>query len=272
MLSLSEAEQVVEALSEAIALEAPPDEKARHLLRRLAELLGGEADLELILYTQLKRPQGPLIIERVCIGPTFDRIEPRPHSAVQALVDESAPILRMVLPYVLENPRSPRTLDIREQVPADPSWFERIREKFLQPNGFVNFLLGSWSASEDRLIMLALPQRQDQPPWGAEARRLLSLMLRAVAPIVDREMFTGIGPTPPGPGDVLSGRDLSGRQTDVLHLLLRGMSEKEAARTLGVSAHTVHTHVKKIYAEFNVSSRGELLAQFVDRRVLKGTA
>jgi LuxR family maltose regulon positive regulatory protein/serine/threonine-protein kinase PknK len=74
------------------------------------------------------------------------------------------------------------------------------------------------------------------------------------------------------PNALLEGKDLSGRQTDVLHLLLRGMSEKEVARELGVSSHTVHTHVKKLYTQFNVSSRGELLAQFVDQRVLKLTA
>lgn len=276
VLALAEAEQVIEALNEAIALEGEPVEKARHLLRRCQELLGHDADLELILVTDLKRPVAPLMIERVFVGPTFDRIEPRPHSEVQAAMDASEPMWRIVIPYVLSNPRSPHTLDLAE-VP-NAAWFEQVSEKFVRPHGWVNFNVAVWSASEDRLIMLALPQRVEQPAWSPEAKRLLGLMLRAVAPIVDREMFKGLGEEqagdspvelPAAPGAALEGKDLSGRQTDVLHLLLRGMSEKEAARELGVSTHTVHTHVKKLYAQFGVSSRGELLAKFVDQRVLK---
>lgn len=276
LLALTEAEQVIEALNEAIALEVEPAEKARHLLRRLQDLLGGEPDLELILVRDLKRPVAPLLIERVFVGPTFDRIEPRPHSAVQEAMDASEPVWRIIIPYVQSNPRSPRTLELAD-IP-DAGWFEQLREKFLRPHGWVNFHVGVWSASDDRLIMLALPQREDQAAWGPEARRLLALMLRAVAPIVDREMFKGVGDeqrsdaTIEAPGAALEGKDLSGRQTDVLHLLLRGMSEKEVARELGVSTHTVHTHVKKLYAQFGVSSRGELLAKFVDQRVLKMTA
>ncbi len=266
-------EHVIEALNEAIALDARPADKVRHLLERLQNLLGGDPDIELLLERDLDRPQGPLVIERVTVGPTFERIEPRPHSEVQKVVDESEPILSLVLPFVRQNPRTPRLLDIRHDVP-DTAWFRQISEKFLEPHGWVNFLLGTWAASDDRLIMLVLPQRRDQPPWGPAARRLLGLMLRAAAPLVDREMFDDVEqPSAPDdrtdPNALLGDKDLSGRQTDVLHLLLRGMSEKEVARELGVSTHTVHTHVKKLYTQFNVSSRGELLAKFVDQRVLK---
>jgi hypothetical protein len=39
-----------------------------------------------------------------------------------------------------------------------------------------------------------------------------------------------------------------------------GVSEKEAADGLNLSYHTVHTHVKQIYRELGVRSRGELVA------------
>ena len=271
---LLEAEQVLEALNDAIDMESPPAEKVRHLLRRFQELLGDDPDIELLLERDIERPQGPIIIERITVGPTFDRIEPRPHSVVQAVVEESEPILRMVMPYVLKNRRTPSTLDAREDV-GDEEWFSQLKERYLEPHGWVNFLVGSWAASNDRMVMLVLVQREDQPAWGEDARRLLQLMLRAVAPLVDREMFNDEAApavaAESDPNAILEGKDLSGRQTDVLHLLLRGMSEKEVARELGVSTHTVHTHVKKLYTQFGVSSRGELLAQFVDQRVLKLT-
>ncbi|HWE03110.1 MAG TPA: helix-turn-helix transcriptional regulator [Tepidisphaeraceae bacterium] len=62
----------------------------------------------------------------------------------------------------------------------------------------------------------------------------------------------------PEPGDGLAPRV---RQT--LQRLLAGDSEKQIARHLQVSPHTVHVYVKAIYRFFNVNSRGELLARFV---------
>ena len=274
---LHEAAQVVDALNEAVALEGDAHHKATHLLNRLSEMLGGDPDLQLLLYNETSISPAPSVIERVMVGPTFTRIEPRALCEVQDLVDECQPILRVVIPDALSNPRTPATLNIGRDIP-DQAWFARCREKFLIRHGWVDFVLGTWAASKDRLVMLVLAQRADQPAWGVEAENLVSLMLRAVAPIVDAEMFDSLDSDPTDPTDptagpsapaLLSGRTLSARQEDVLHLLLRGLSEKEVARELGVSTHTVHTHVKRLYGEFDVSSRGELLALFVDRRVLK---
>jgi DNA-binding CsgD family transcriptional regulator len=48
-----------------------------------------------------------------------------------------------------------------------------------------------------------------------------------------------------------------------LQRLLIGDSEKQIAAHLGVSRHTVHVYVKALYKGFGVSSRGELLALFI---------
>jgi pSer/pThr/pTyr-binding forkhead associated (FHA) protein len=53
---------------------------------------------------------------------------------------------------------------------------------------------------------------------------------------------------------------LSDGQRHVLRLLVQGASEKEAAATLGLSYHTIHAHVKQIYRQLEVRSRGELIA------------
>ena len=59
------------------------------------------------------------------------------------------------------------------------------------------------------------------------------------------------------------GLKLSPRMRQTLDRLLAGDSEKQIANTLAVSPHTVHVYVKAIYRGFDVSSRGELLARFV---------
>lgn len=56
---------------------------------------------------------------------------------------------------------------------------------------------------------------------------------------------------------------LAPRLRPVLDRLLDGDSEKQASQRLGLSPHTVHQYVKTLYKHFRVSSRGELLSQFV---------
>ncbi|HEX6810785.1 MAG TPA: helix-turn-helix transcriptional regulator [Planctomycetota bacterium] len=51
----------------------------------------------------------------------------------------------------------------------------------------------------------------------------------------------------------------------VLDQLLSGASEKEIAAKLRLSSHTVHQYVKLIYQRLGVSSRAELMAQFISR-------
>jgi DNA-binding NarL/FixJ family response regulator len=55
------------------------------------------------------------------------------------------------------------------------------------------------------------------------------------------------------------------RLEQVLRLLMQGCSEKQIARSLSVSAHTVHDYVKDLHKRLGVTSRGELLHRFLPR-------
>lgn len=50
------------------------------------------------------------------------------------------------------------------------------------------------------------------------------------------------------------------RLSQVLQLLLQGLSEKQIARRLGLSPHTVHSYCKSLHKVFGAASRGELLS------------
>ena len=56
------------------------------------------------------------------------------------------------------------------------------------------------------------------------------------------------------------------RMKQTLELLIGGAGEKQIARRLSLSQHTVHVYVKALHKGFGVSSRGELLARFIDGR------
>jgi len=49
---------------------------------------------------------------------------------------------------------------------------------------------------------------------------------------------------------------LTAREIDVLRLIARGHTYARAAAKLGVSAHTVASHIKKIYRKLGVHSAG----------------
>jgi len=44
---------------------------------------------------------------------------------------------------------------------------------------------------------------------------------------------------------------------DVLTLFAKGLSYRETAETLGISAHTVNDYVKSVYSKLSVNSRNE---------------
>ena len=53
--------------------------------------------------------------------------------------------------------------------------------------------------------------------------------------------------------------NLTPRAKEVLSQLLEGLTEKEVGLRMGISAHTVHVYVKRIYRHYQVSSRPALL-------------
>lgn len=93
-------------------------------------------------------------------------------------------------------------------------------------------------------------------PFTPRERRLLSLVHDQLAGLIGGALASG------GEPDV---DDLPPRAGQVLRLLLRGLSEKEAAAELGIGKATVHEHATRLHRHFGVSSRAELLARFIGR-------
>ena len=274
LLPLIEAEQVIDALNVAVTHEGSARERATALLRSYQELLGGNIDVQLILHDDLQRPTGPRVRDRVWVGPTLERIEPRPDAEIQWVIDKTPPAVRAIIPDAMTHLRRPRVFIVGQDLPEDQkSWWEASETReHLRKHGWADLMIGYWASGPDRMVGITAYQPTGAPAFGPEERRLASLMVRAAAPLIHGEMFdseTVVGPPEANVTSPLEGRDLSTRQRDVLRLLLRGMSEKEVGNALGVSTHTVHTHVKRLYTEFDVTSRGELLARFIDRRMLQ---
>lgn len=75
---------------------------------------------------------------------------------------------------------------------------------------------------------------------------------------------------PSRPSEVLpliaEGHDLTGREREVLALLLRGVPDRAIAEALVVSPHTAREHARRVLQKFGVRSRGELQALLFEQQ------
>lgn len=72
-------------------------------------------------------------------------------------------------------------------------------------------------------------------------------------PRVTRALLPGAAAAPVVPARSDAG--LSDREREVLHLIAQGLANKQIARALGISEHTVKVHVGKVLRQLGVSGR-----------------
>ncbi len=82
-----------------------------------------------------------------------------------------------------------------------------------------------------------------------------------ISPIIARRLLKRFQPDPvpakPVPNAVESDVSLSDREREILLLASKGYNYPEMGKLMGISPHTVTSHVKKIYRKLAVHSRGE---------------
>lgn len=92
--------------------------------------------------------------------------------------------------------------------------------------------------------------------------------LRAVAAgLIVRELSpqrSNFGPFPDGPPVLLTPREI-----EVLIALGDGLSNKETARRLAISPHTVKFHIESLFKKLGASSRAEAVAKGLKRQILE---
>ena len=76
-----------------------------------------------------------------------------------------------------------------------------------------------------------------------------------------------IGLVPDGIFDVAG---LTGREREMMRLLVNGRSNPELARDLAITVNTVENHLRSIYAKLEVTSRGQAVARLLGPRSLVG--
>lgn len=91
-----------------------------------------------------------------------------------------------------------------------------------------------------------------------EIQRALLAALRDDAPVPRKmvpDVLRRVGLVAPSSSE--KAPRLTGRESEVLHLLARGGSRKQIAGTLGISVASVDSHVKSLYRKLDASSQTE---------------
>ena len=61
---------------------------------------------------------------------------------------------------------------------------------------------------------------------------------------------------------------LTGRETDILWGIAKGLTYADIADRLGISRNTVLTHIKNIYRKLEVNSRGEAVFTAINQKII----
>jgi len=68
----------------------------------------------------------------------------------------------------------------------------------------------------------------------------------------------------PEPGE----EELSSRETEVLHMMTAGLTNREIGSTLGISEHTVKFHIASIFGKLGTSTRTEAVTEGIRRGLI----
>jgi len=126
-------------------------------------------------------------------------------------------------------------------------------------NGFTHY----WRIDRQRCLNATLWLHDDPANPDQTVKQRIGPLFRLARPLIERVLLQD----PLG----LTMADLTDRQTEVLHLVLAGFSEKQIARKLHRSNHTIHSHIQDLYRRFDVQTRAELMALFIDEAALPPT-
>jgi DNA-binding NarL/FixJ family response regulator len=83
-----------------------------------------------------------------------------------------------------------------------------------------------------------------------------------------RHFRVGEAPPSPSPPPEPEKAPLSQRETEILQLIAKGVSNSEAARMLGVSKATIRTHLEHIYAKLEVTNRVEAVTEGIRKGLI----
>lgn len=226
--------------------KVPADTRERSDSRGLRSVLIVEEDpgTRRALEWSLNQQSGILGVACQSTG-SFDRIFERCKPSLVLLNRKLAERLKFALPGQLA--------PIRDNIPALTYSLAADGDQLFvsTPGGATGYLLKR--VKPDRLLEPLLHGNFSLP--GGEAKDLLARVKSYFKELLQ-----------PRPAGAASGIErLTRRENEVLALLSKGCVDKEIAQSLGISAWTVHGHIKSIFERLGVRTRTEAVVRYLEK-------
>lgn len=151
-----------------------------------------------------------------------------------------------------------------------PGWVDQGNLAFLRRWGFGHCMAGAIQVKERIAAVIYIGRSEACGPYCLQARAAMDLACRACGPAyaaLEAGAGADIAARPPAIDEQAGGGSefpnvalLPPRGQQVAALVCHGLSNKEIARSLGISAHTVKEHLGTLYKRFKVSNRTKLVS------------
>jgi DNA-binding CsgD family transcriptional regulator len=142
----------------------------------------------------------------------------------------------------------------RDAIVSPTLWYGSLHyHEFVRPSGLDDRIASAVrlpGGAHAAVQLFILQRAASDGPYPSQASRLIRLLHHELFGLLGRRLLMQPEHTPPV---------LPPRLLQILACLLEGYSDKQIARRLGISHHTVNHHIQRLYRLFGVHARGELL-------------
>ena len=247
-LRLSDVRGVFRLLNEIQERRYDPVAWQRHMISGLCDLVGARQGAAMRFAGFI--PDGPAKLDSIVSGGWTNAFVESMWK--QALTAESCRV-DAIIDRATRVPRRLATR-LREQLISDEDYFASAIANELGTMSGVYHELCAWFHVDPPAdaVGMTLHRMRGQRRFNLRERNIVHLFNVELHRLMRDEKLPARGGR---------GIKLTSRQQEVLRLLLQGDGEKQVARKLGISRYTVNDHVKAIYRNLGVNSRGEMMAK-----------
>lgn len=229
--------------------ELPDDPALRcsHLMTEICRFFGARSGMVALLNGKPKDDES--IVKYAGAGGFLDESTTRLYQRYSSEAHLRDPMLTRIMER-----GGPVGVFVRRDEVSDHEWYNSVHYNEMRiPLGINDALYTFWPIPNAPLLAgVGFNRELHGKLFSKRERSLAAILHEALVPFYRYLYQSCRGAAHP---------PLTPRASQVYHELLRGLSEKEVALRLGISRHSVHDHVKVIYATFGVNSRAELLSR-----------
>lgn len=239
--------QLIRLSGECREIRASGAHPVPHFLAGIAQIT--RAQVGILFKALLARGAPPVAEEVHDVGWASASDRDRVYSYVLANPIERDPMCRLAMSAGTETITITRSDAIGARAWAD----SEVRNDVHRPSGVGDSLMSvarRSPAGSARVIVLK--RAFGEAAFGEDERSFLEVAHTECADLLEAPDVAKLGAT------------WSPRERETLDLLLTGVSERAIAESLGLSPHTVHEYVKRIYRRTGVASRAELMARALE--------